>query len=165
MISPAPVSGDTASPRGGGPASGPTDPHGFDDDLQDHPLANINDTARPAAELVRDALRNMGDRRRRPDRLGVSYREDGDTRCQRPEILVRKLTEMGADVIVHDPMWQFVGDGEAGHYPASIPGPGSPQPGRSADPSHKYLSQTVRGAEAVVPQCAIRPTGTDPDGW
>jgi UDP-N-acetyl-D-mannosaminuronate dehydrogenase len=36
--------------------------------------------------------------------LGISYREDvGDTRYSGSEILVRKLTEMGAEVRVHDP--------------------------------------------------------------
>jgi UDP-N-acetyl-D-mannosaminuronate dehydrogenase len=36
--------------------------------------------------------------------LGASYREDvGDTRYSGSEIIVRKLTEMGADVVVHDP--------------------------------------------------------------
>ncbi len=36
--------------------------------------------------------------------LGASYREDvGDTRYSGSELIVRKLTEMGADVQVHDP--------------------------------------------------------------
>ena len=36
--------------------------------------------------------------------LGVSYREDvGDTRYSGCEIIVRKLTEMGAEVKAHDP--------------------------------------------------------------
>jgi UDP-N-acetyl-D-mannosaminuronate dehydrogenase len=36
--------------------------------------------------------------------LGVSYREDvGDTRYSGSEILVRKLTEMGAEIRAHDP--------------------------------------------------------------
>ena len=36
--------------------------------------------------------------------MGISYREDvGDTRYSGSEILVRKLTEMGAEVRVHDP--------------------------------------------------------------
>jgi UDP-N-acetyl-D-mannosaminuronate dehydrogenase len=36
--------------------------------------------------------------------LGASYREDvGDTRYSGSEIIVRKLTEMGADIVVHDP--------------------------------------------------------------
>ena len=36
--------------------------------------------------------------------LGVSYRQDvGDTRYSGSEIIVRKLTEMGAAVSAHDP--------------------------------------------------------------
>ena len=35
---------------------------------------------------------------------GASYREDvGDTRYSGSELVVRKLTEMGADLSVHDP--------------------------------------------------------------
>jgi len=59
-----------------------------------------------AAELVRDALRNMG-RYIAGARIllcGASYREDvGDTRYSGSELVVRKLTEMGADVRIHDP--------------------------------------------------------------
>jgi len=82
---------------------------GFQDDIfQITPLAiNINDTrALHAAQLVRDALRN---RNRIVASsliavLGISYREDvGDTRYSGSEILVRKLTEMGAEMRVHDP--------------------------------------------------------------
>ena len=44
--------------------------------------------------------------------LGASYREDvGDTRYSGSEIIVRKLTEMGAEIVVHDPYvkhwWEF----------------------------------------------------------
>jgi UDP-N-acetyl-D-glucosamine dehydrogenase len=68
---------------------------------------NINDTrALHTPQLIRDALRNMG----RPIAaaevliLGVSYREDvGDTRYSGSELLARRLTEMGADIRVHDP--------------------------------------------------------------
>jgi UDP-N-acetyl-D-mannosaminuronate dehydrogenase len=36
--------------------------------------------------------------------LGASYREDvGDTRYSGSEALIRKLTEMGAEIAVHDP--------------------------------------------------------------
>ena len=36
--------------------------------------------------------------------LGASYREDvGDTRYSGSEIVVRKLTEMGAEIVIHDP--------------------------------------------------------------
>jgi nucleotide sugar dehydrogenase len=68
---------------------------------------NINDTrGLRAAQLVRDGLRNMGRivAASRITILGVSYREDvGDTRYSGSEIVVRKLTEMGADVRAHDP--------------------------------------------------------------
>ncbi|MFC1866874.1 nucleotide sugar dehydrogenase [Thermodesulfobacteriota bacterium] len=68
---------------------------------------NINDTrALHAAQLLRDALRNMGRivAASQVTVLGASYREDvGDTRYSGSEIIVRKLTEMGADVKAHDP--------------------------------------------------------------
>ncbi len=71
---------------------------------------NINDTrALHAAQLVRDALRNMGRivAASQVAVLGVSYREDvGDTRYSGSEILVRKLTEMGAEIRAHDPYVQ-----------------------------------------------------------
>jgi UDP-N-acetyl-D-glucosamine dehydrogenase len=90
---------------------------GFEDDIfKITPLAiDINDTrALHAPQLVRDALRNMG----KPIAaaqvllLGAAYREDvGDTRYSGSELIVRKLTEMGADVRVHDPYldhwWEF----------------------------------------------------------
>src|SRR5512137_784007 len=90
---------------------------GFDDEIfKITPTAiNINDTrALHAAELVRDALRNMGKPLAAAEVLilGAAYREDvGDTRYSGSEIIVRKLTEMGADVRVHDPYldhwWEF----------------------------------------------------------
>ena len=82
---------------------------GFEDDIfKMTPLSiNINDTrGLRVVQLVRDALRNMGKivAATKIAVLGVSYREDvGDTRYSGSEIIVRKLTEMGADVVVHDP--------------------------------------------------------------
>ena len=82
---------------------------GFEDDIfKITPEAiNINDTrALHAAQLVRDAMRNMGRivAASQITLLGVSYREDvGDTRYSGSEIIVRKLVEMGADVKAHDP--------------------------------------------------------------
>lgn len=68
---------------------------------------DINDTrGLHVAELTRDALRNMGRYIAGSDVLicGASYREDvGDTRYSGSEMVVRKLTEMGADMRVHDP--------------------------------------------------------------
>jgi len=58
------------------------------------------------AELARDALRNMGRYVAGADVLlaGASYRQDvGDTRYSGSEMVVRKLTEMGAHMHVHDP--------------------------------------------------------------
>ena len=82
---------------------------GHDDDIfKITTLAiDINDTrGLHAAQLVRDALRNMG----RPIAaaevllLGASYREDvGDTRYSGSEIVARRLSEMGAEIRVHDP--------------------------------------------------------------
>lgn len=91
--------------------------HGFEDDIfKITPLAiDINDTrALHVAQLTRDALRNMS----RPLAaaeillLGASYREDvGDTRYSGSELIVRRLTEMGAELKVHDPYvqhwWEF----------------------------------------------------------
>ena len=76
---------------------------------------NINDTrALHATQLVRDALRNMGKivAASQVAILGASYREDvGDTRYSGSELVVRKLTEMGAEVKTHDPYvehwWEF----------------------------------------------------------
>ena len=82
---------------------------GFEDDIfKITPLAiDINDTrGLRVVQLVRDALRNMGKivAATKIAVLGASYREDvGDTRYSGSEIIVRKLTEMGADVVVHDP--------------------------------------------------------------
>lgn len=90
---------------------------GFDDDIfKFTPSAiDINDTrGMHAAELVRDALRNMNApiAAAKVLVLGASYREDvGDTRYSGSEILIRKLAEMGAEIRVHDPYvdqwWEF----------------------------------------------------------
>lgn len=91
--------------------------HGFEDDIfKITPLAiDINDTrALHVAQLTRDALRNMS----RPLAaaeivlLGASYRQDvGDTRYSGSELIVRRLTEMGAELRAHDPYvqhwWEF----------------------------------------------------------
>jgi len=101
--------------------------HGFEDDIfKITPLAiNINDTrALHVAQLARDALRNMS----RPLAaaeillLGASYREDvGDTRYSGSELIVRRLTEMGAELRVHDPYvqhwWEFEKQDE---YPSPV---------------------------------------------
>jgi len=82
---------------------------GFEDDIFTMTTAaiNINDTrGLHVAALTRDALRNMGRSVTAAPILlcGASYREDvGDTRYSGSELIVRKLTEMGADMRVHDP--------------------------------------------------------------
>ena len=100
--------------------------HGFEDNIfKVTPLAiDINDTrALHVAQLTRDALRNMS----RPIAaaeivlLGASYRQDvGDTRYSGSELVVRRLTEMGAEIRVHDPYvqhwWEFEKQDE---YPAT----------------------------------------------
>ena len=70
-------------------------------------VIDINDTrALHAAELTRDALRNMDRYIAGAEVLicGASYRQDvGDTRYSGSEMVARKLTEMGAEMRVHDP--------------------------------------------------------------
>jgi len=82
---------------------------GFEDDIfKVTPLSiDINDSrGLRATQLVRDALRNMSKivAACKIAVLGASYRQDvGDTRYSGSEVIVRKLTEMGADVVAHDP--------------------------------------------------------------
>jgi UDP-N-acetyl-D-glucosamine dehydrogenase len=82
---------------------------GFDDDIfkMTTMAIDINDTrGLRAATLTRDAIRNMGRQLAGAPILvcGASYRQDvGDTRYSGSELIVRKLTEMGADMRVHDP--------------------------------------------------------------
>ncbi len=82
---------------------------GFDDDIFKITTTaiDINDTrGLHVATLTRDALRNMGRQVAGTTVLlcGASYRQDvGDTRYSGSEIVVRKLTEMGAEMRVHDP--------------------------------------------------------------
>jgi UDP-N-acetyl-D-glucosamine dehydrogenase len=82
---------------------------GFNDDIfKITPTAiDVNDTrGLHVATLTRDALRNMGRQVAGATILlcGASYRQDvADTRYSGSEIVVRKLTEMGAEMRVHDP--------------------------------------------------------------
>lgn len=123
------------------------------------PLAiNINDTrALHVAELTRDALRNMGRYIAGADVLlcGASYRQDvGDTRYSGSEIVVRKLTEMGAEMCVHDPYvdhwYEFEGQD---FYPA--PGQSWSRFFRNQDDLinlrvNKDLSEALKGVEAMI---------------
>jgi nucleotide sugar dehydrogenase len=133
---------------------------GFEDEIfKLTPMAiDINDTrALHAAEMVRDALRNMGKivAASKIAVLGASYREDvGDTRYSGSEILVRKLTEMGGDVVVHDPYvkhwWEFE---KQDTYPA--PGHSLARFFRNQEKLtelriQNHLKETLQGADAVV---------------
>ena len=134
--------------------------HGFEDDIfKITPLAiDINDTrALHVAQLTRDAMRNMS----RPLAaaeilvLGASYREDvGDTRNSGSELLVRRLTEMGAELRVHDPYvnhwWEFERQDE---YPS--PTHGLKRFFRNQDKLtdlrlESDLQEALRGADAVI---------------
>jgi len=133
---------------------------GFEDDIfKITPIAiDINDTrALHAAELVRDALRNMGKiiAASKIAVLGASYREDvGDTRYSGSEVMVRKLTEMGAEISIHDPYvkhwWELekqdtypvLGNSRAGFFRNQ---------GNLVDTKiQSNLSETLKGADAVV---------------
>ncbi len=110
-----------------------------------------------AAELTRDALRNMGKYIAGSQILicGASYRQDvGDTRYSGSEIVVRKLTEMGADIRVHDPYVEHWYELESQDtYPA--PGHSWSRFFRNQDElvnivPEKDLPKSLEGAEAVV---------------
>ena len=119
---------------------------------------NINDTrALHATQLVRDALRNMGliVAASQVTVLGASYREDvGDTRYSGSEIIVRKLTEMGAEVKAHDPYvphWWELENQE--NYPAA--GTSWSRFFRNQESLSDFrmapnLADALKGAEAVV---------------
>jgi nucleotide sugar dehydrogenase len=119
---------------------------------------NINDTrALHAAQLVRDALRNMGRivAASQITLLGVSYREGvSDTRYSGSEIIVRKLTEMGAEIKAHDPYvrhWWEIEKQET--YPAA--GTSWSQFFRNQEQLEDFrmipdLAEALNGSEAVV---------------
>jgi UDP-N-acetyl-D-glucosamine dehydrogenase len=119
---------------------------------------DINDTrALHVAQLTRDALRNMGRYIAGANVVicGASYREDvGDTRYSGSELVVRRLTEMGAEMRVHDPYVEHWFELEA---QASYPAPGHSwsrffrnQEGLTAVRVEKNLEEAVKGAEAVI---------------
>ncbi|MBW2062009.1 MAG: nucleotide sugar dehydrogenase [Deltaproteobacteria bacterium] len=119
---------------------------------------NINDTrALHVAQLIRDALRNMGRivAASQITILGVSYREDvGDTRYSGSEIIIRKLTEMGAEVKAHDPYvshWWELEKQES--YPAS--GASWSRFFRNQEHLSEFrmtseLSEALNGAEGII---------------
>jgi len=133
---------------------------GFEDQIfKMTPMAiDINDTrALHAAELTRDALRNMGRYIAGAQILlcGASYREDvGDTRYSGSEMVVRKLTEMGAEMKVHDPYVDHWYELETqDDYPA--PGHSRSQFFRNQEELtnirvQKDIKQALKGVEAVI---------------
>jgi nucleotide sugar dehydrogenase len=147
---------------------------GFEDDIfKITPLAiDINDTrGLHAAQVTRDALRNMN----RPIAaaeillLGASYREDvGDTRYSGSEIVARRLSEMGAEIRVHDP---YVRSWPELEKQESYPGKGHGrrhffrgQDRLSEVRVQRDLAKALAGADAVV--FAVRHAaylGLDPD--
>ncbi len=133
---------------------------GFEEDIfKITPLAiDINDTrGLRVAQLVRDALRNMGKivAASKVSVLGVSYREDvGDTRYSGSEIVVRKITEMGGAVVVHDP---YVGHWWELEKQDTYPSPGHSmarffrnQESLSELTVGKKLPESLKGADAVI---------------
>jgi UDP-N-acetyl-D-glucosamine dehydrogenase len=119
---------------------------------------DINDTrSLHVAELTRDALRNMGRYIAGAEVLlcGASYRQDvGDTRYSGSEMVVRKLTEMNAELRVHDPYvehWYELEDQD------EYPSPGSSwkrffrnQEGLKNTVVQKDLKKAIKGVEALI---------------
>jgi UDP-N-acetyl-D-glucosamine dehydrogenase len=126
---------------------------------------DVNDTrGLHVAELTRDALRNMGRYIAGADVLlcGASYRQDvGDTRYSGSEMVVRKLTEMGAELRVHDPYvehWYELEKQDV--YPA--PGHSWSRFFRNQDHLQEIrlqesLPAALKGAEAVIFAVPHRP--------
>ncbi len=119
---------------------------------------DVNDTrGLHVATLTRDALRNMGRYIAGADVLicGASYRQDvGDTRYSGSEIVVRKLTEMGAEMRVHDP---YVDHWYEFEKQDTYPAPGHSWARFFRNQEHltslrvaKDLPTAARGTEAVI---------------
>jgi len=119
---------------------------------------DINDTrSLHVAELTRDALRNMNRYIAGSDVVlcGASYRQDvGDTRYSGSEIVVRKLTEMGAEVRVHDPYvehwFEFKNQGLYPSNKHSLKRFFRNQDELEKITVEKDLKKTLNGAEAVI---------------
>lgn len=133
---------------------------GFDDDIFKLTTAaiDINDTrGLRAATLTRDALRNMGRYIAGANVLlcGASYRQDvADTRYSGSEIVVRKLTEMGAEMRVHDPYLEHWYELESQD---TYPAPGHSWARFFRNQEHltelrvqSDLAAALKGAEAVI---------------
>jgi UDP-N-acetyl-D-glucosamine dehydrogenase len=133
---------------------------GFEDDIFKFTTAaiDVNDTrGLHVATLTRDALRNMGRYIAGANVLicGASYRQDvADTRYSGSEIVVRRLTEMGAEMRVHDPYvehWYELEEQDT--YPA--PGHSWSRFFRNQDDLvkmriEKDLAKALKGAEAMI---------------
>jgi nucleotide sugar dehydrogenase len=122
------------------------------------PLAiDINDTrALHVPQMVRDALRNMGEPIAAADILvlGVSYREDvGDTRFSGSELIVRRLSEMGATPRVHDPyvaVWPEIEDDDESEDSAGYGRFFTRQKELSGLHIEKDMWAAMRGVKAIV---------------
>ncbi|OYT14301.1 MAG: GDP-mannose dehydrogenase [Bacteroidetes bacterium 4572_114] len=119
---------------------------------------DINDTrGLHVAQLVRDALRNMARYIAGAEVLicGASYREDvGDTRYSGSEMVVRKLTELGAEMRVHDPFVEHWYELESQE---NYPSPESSWKRFFRNQEHlnetkvgKDLKESLKGVEAVI---------------
>jgi nucleotide sugar dehydrogenase len=147
---------------------------GFDDDIfKITTMAiDINDTrGLRAATLTRDALRNMGRYIAGAQVLlcGASYRQDvADTRYSGSEIVVRRLTEMGADLRVHDPYLEHWYELESQD---TYPAPGHSWARFFRNQEHlteirvqRDLAAALKGAEAVILAVPHEPyLNLDPD--
>jgi nucleotide sugar dehydrogenase len=135
---------------------------GFDDGDQVFKISttaiDINDTrGLHVATLTRDALRNMDRTVAGAEVLlcGASYRQDvGDTRYSGSEVVVRRLSEMGAELRVHDPYvehwWEFEAQES---YPA--PGHSLSRFFRNQDQLNDLhveqdLETSLKGVEALI---------------
>jgi UDP-N-acetyl-D-glucosamine dehydrogenase len=119
---------------------------------------DVNDTrSLHVAEMTRDALRNMGRYIAGADVLicGASYRQGvGDTRYSGSEMVVRKLTEMGAEMRVHDP---YVDRWAEFEQQDTFPAPGQSwsrffrnQEGLKDLQVQKDIAAALKHAEAVI---------------
>ena len=133
---------------------------GFNDDIfKITTMAiDINDTrGLHVATLTRDALRNMGRQIAGATVLlcGASYRQDvADTRYSGSEVVVRRLTEMGAEMRVHDPYLEHWYELEKqDSYPA--PGHSLARFFRNQDDLDKThvqhdLAAVLKGAQGII---------------
>ena len=161
MLFPGPGIGGYCLPKDGGPGMWAYKHiFGWEDDIfRITPLAiDINDTrALHAPQMVRDALRNMGKPLAAAEilLLGAAYREDvGDTRYSGSEVMVRKLTEMGAEVKVHDPYldhwWEFEAQDTYPHPAYSLSRFFHRQESLNDLRLEKDMWAAMKGADAIV---------------